>query len=144
MKDKYGLLPLPKYDEEQENYGSGAQDSYGMTSIMKGSEALNARRCAYLEYANYLSYRNSRPYYFEKIMKAQYLGTAKASQVFDIILAHADFDFGEQYSIVLESAKKLLWRNVAKNEETVTGAWATNEKTLTKKLQDLDAWFLAQ
>ena len=34
MKDKYGLLPLPKYDEEQENYGSGAQDSYGMTSIM--------------------------------------------------------------------------------------------------------------
>lgn len=144
MKDKYGLLPLPKYDEEQENYGSGAQDSYGMTSIMKGSEALNARRCAYLEYANYLSYQNSRPYYFEKIMKAQYLGTAKASQVFDIILDHADFDFGEQYSIVLESAKKLLWRNVAKNEETVTGAWATNEKVLTKKLQDLDAWFLAQ
>ena len=31
-----------------------------------------------------------------------------------------------------------------KNEETVTGAWATNEKVLTKKLQDLDAWFLAQ
>ena len=45
---------------------------------------------------------------------------------------------------MLESAKKLLWRNVAKNEETVTGAWATNEKVLTKKLQDLDAWFLAQ
>ncbi len=144
MKDKYGLLPLPKYDENQENYGSGAQDSYGMTSIMKGSEELNAKRCAYLEYANYLSYQNSRPYYFEKIMKAQYLGTAKASQVFDIILDHADFDFGEQYSVALEGAKKLLWRYVAKNEETVTGAWATNEKLLTKKLQDLDAWFLAQ
>ena len=97
-----------------------------------------------MEYANYLSYQNSRPYYFEKIMKAQYLGTAKASQVFDIILAYADFDFGEQYSVALEGAKKLLWRYVAKNEETVSGAWATNEKLLTKKLQDLDAWFLAQ
>ena len=144
MKDKYGLLPLPKYDENQKNYGSGAQDSYGMTSILKGSEKLNARRCAYLEYANYLSYQNSRPYYFEKIMKAQYLGTAKASQVFDLILDHADFDFGEQYSVALEGAKKLLWRYVAKNEGTVTGAWETNEKLLTKKLQDLDAWFLAQ
>ena len=144
MKDKYGLLPLPKYDEDQKDYGSGAQDSYGMTSIMKGSEALNARRCAYLEYANYLSYQNSRPYYFEKIMKAQYLGTAKASQVFDIILDHADFDFGEQYSVALEYAKKLLWRNVAKNEGTITGAWETNGTLLTQKLQDLDAWFLAQ
>lgn len=144
MKDKYGLLPLPKYDEKQENYGSGAQDSYGMTSIMKGSAERNARRCAYLEYANYLSYQNSRPYYFEKIMKAQYLGTAKASQVFDIILDHADFDFGEQYSVALEYAKKLLWRNVAKNEGTVTGAWEANGTLLTKKLQDLDAWFLAQ
>ena len=125
-------------------YGSGAQDSYGMTSIMKGSAEQNARRCAYLEYANYLSYQNSRPYYFEKIMKTQYLGTEKASQVFDLILDHADFDFGEQYSVALEYAKKLLWRNVAKNEGTVTGAWETNGTLLTKKLQDLDAWFLAQ
>ena len=144
MNDKYGLLPLPKYDEKQENYGSGAQDSYGMTSIMKGSAEQNARRCAYLEYANYLSYQNSRPYYFEKIMKTQYLGTEKASQVFDLILDRADYDFGEQYSVALEYAKKLLWRNVAKNEGTVTGAWETNGTLLTKKLQDLDAWFLAQ
>lgn len=144
MKDKYGLLPLPKYDEEQEKYGSGTQDSHSFTSIMKGSAELNAKRCAYLEYANYLSYQNSRPYYFEKIMKAQYLGTAKSAQIFDIILDNADFDFGEQYSIALDGAKHKLWRFVAKNEGTVSGAWTTNEKTLNKKLQELDAWFLAQ
>ena len=144
MKDKYGLLPLPKYDEEQEKYGSGTQDSHSFTSIMKGSAELNAKRCAYLEYANYLSYQNSRPYYFEKIMKAQYLGTAKSAKIFDIILDNADFDFGEQYSIALDGAKQKLWRSVAKNEGTVSGAWTTNEKTLNKKLQELDAWFLAQ
>ena len=144
MTDKYGLLPLPKYDEEQTQYGSGTQDAHSFTSIMKGTDELNRKRCAYLEYANYLSYQNSRPYYFEKIMKAQYLGEAKASQVFDLILENADFDFGDQYQVALEGAKWKIWRGPAKNEETVSGAWATHEATLTKKLQELDAWFLLQ
>lgn len=143
MRSKYGLLPLPKYDEAQEQYGSGTQDSHSFTSVMKGSDELNRRRCAYLEYANYLSYQNSRPYYFEKIMKTQYLGTAKASQVFDLILEHADFDFGEQYQAILGGAKGLLWRSVAKNEGTVGAAWETNKGNLIEKLGDLDAAFLA-
>ncbi len=144
MKDKYGLLPLPKYDSQQEQYGSGTQDSHSFTSVMKGTDELNSKRCAYLEYANYLSYQNSRPYYFEKIMKAQYLGTSKAAQVFDIILDNADFDFGEQYQAAMDYAKVRLWRSVAKNEGTVSGAWTTYGTALTQKLQELDAWFLAR
>lgn len=143
MKSKYGLLPLPKYDEAQEQYGSGTQDSHSFTSVMKGTEEQNRRRCAYLEYANYLSYQNSRPYYFEKIMKAQYLGTTKASQVFDLILEHADFDFGEQYQAILSGAKGKLWRYVAKNEGTVGASWETYKGDLIEKLNDLDTAFLA-
>lgn len=145
MKQKYGLLPLPKYDSTQENYGSGVQDSHSFTSLLKGTAEQNAKRCAYMEYAYYLSYRDSRPYYFERIMKAQYLGTSKAAQVFDIILDHADFDFGEQYSIVLENAKYKFWRSLgAAGTGTVSGAWQTHGDTVTKKLQELDTWFLAQ
>ncbi len=144
MEDKYGLLPLPKYDSEQEEYGSGVQDSHSFTSIIKSSdEKRNQMRCAYLEYANYLSYQDSRPYYFERILKAQYLGTLKSAQVFDLILEHADFDFGEQYSFALESAKGKVWRGVLKNETTVTSAWETYKDTLNQALSNLDAWFLA-
>lgn len=144
MSDKYGLLPLPKYDSDQTEYGSGLQDSHGWTSLVSGTAEQNAKRCAYLEYAYYLSYKDSRPYYFERIMKTQYLGTQKASQVFDIILDHAAFDFGEQYSWIMENAKVKLWRTIGKNGGTVSGAWTTYADQLNAALSELDAWFLAR
>lgn len=145
MKQKYGLLPLPKYDSNQTNYGSGVQDSHSFTSLLNGTTEQNERRCAYMEYAYYLSYRDSRPYYFERIMKAQYLGTSKAAQVFDIILDNAAFDFGEQYQAVMEGAKYHLWRGLGiKGTGTVSGAWETHGSNLTTLLEKLDAWFLAQ
>ena len=144
MKAKYGLLPLPKYDTNQKNYGSGMQDSYAIVSVPNTSRLDADMASAVLEHMNALSYEYVRPYYFEKIMKARYLGTSEAARVFDIILDNSDFDFGEQFNVALEGAKYKLWRSVAKNEGTVSGAWDTNSDKLTAALRDLDDWFLVK
>ena len=141
MKDKYGLLPLPKYDTNQKQYGSGMQDSYAIVSVPSNARLDAEMASAVLEHMNALSYEYVRPYYFEKIMKAKYLGTSEASRVFDIILDNSDFDFGEQFNVALEGAKYKLWRSVAKNEGTVDGAWETNSDKLTTALRELDEWF---
>lgn len=144
MKAKYGLLPLPKYDTNQKNYGSGMQDSYAIVSVPNTSRLDHDMASAVLEHMNALSYEYVRPYYFEKIMKARYLGTSEAARVFDIILDNSDFDFGEQFNVALEGAKYKLWRSVAKNEGTVDGAWETNADKLTAALRDLDDWFMVK
>ena len=77
-------------------------------------------------------------------MKSQYLATKENAMVFDMIVAQADFDFGEQFTQMLNTAKVKLWRSVARNEGTVTAAWTTNKETLTTALQELDLWFMSK
>ena len=144
MKDKYLLLPLPKYDEEQAEYGSGMQDSNAWVSVPKHSKYNAEMVSAVLEYLNFLGWQTVRPYYFEKIMKTQYLGTLESAKVFDLILATCDFDFGEQYSSILNHAKRILWRYVGRNEGTVTAAWTENSESLKTSLAELDYWFMSK
>ena len=40
MEDKYGLLPLPKYDANQENYGTTSQDYFNAMSVIDHSQSL--------------------------------------------------------------------------------------------------------
>ncbi|MBQ8213853.1 MAG: hypothetical protein IJZ80_07580 [Clostridia bacterium] len=144
MTDSYGILPLPKYDSEQKEYGSGVQVAYTICSIPRYSNYNGDMVSAFLEYANGYNYRTIRPYYFENIVKKQYFSTEDSSKVFDMVLASTDFDFGEIYAQLINQVNNLVWRNVAKNGGTVSRAWAENETVFRKKLIELDNWFYSK
>ncbi len=74
MKDGYGILPMPKYDEAV---------------------------AAVLELMNCCSYRDLVPAYYEVAMKTKCLADSASARMFDIIVNDVKVDFGELYSLTI-------------------------------------------
>lgn len=100
MNDGYGLLPMPKLDENQENYYNSARDSSNLIGIASNSKNADAAAAA-LELMNYYSYYDVTPAYFEVAMKTKYLADSDSANMFDIILDGVRVDFGEIYSLTI-------------------------------------------
>ncbi len=90
---KYGVLPLPKYDDSQEKYGSclGAWHSvYAITSTTKKTDMAGAVMEALASDA----YRHITPAIYEDGLKLKYSQDANDGKVYDIIRASVITDIG--------------------------------------------------
>ena len=73
MEDKYGLLPIPKYDKEQAQYGTTSGDSFTLMTVLDHSQSPEVTKgeaiSAYLQVMTEESYTSVRGYYFNRIIK---------------------------------------------------------------------------
>ena len=152
MDDKYGLLPMPKYDVSQEQYGTTSQDYYNLFMIIDhaGSTVKTKGEAvsAFLQLANEESYTGVRGYYFNRIIKPKFFGTddsegtvTKSIAIFDIIIANIEFDYMTIYSIQLNNVNH-LWRSACYN---TTGAsleslYNAKQADYEKAIIETDAW----
>ena len=142
MTDKYGLLPVPKADADQEEYYSGVQDAHNVMSVMYHSRQNYEMVSAVLELLCSESYRTVRPYYFEKIVKYIYLQDSESGQVFDLVLASTRWDFADVYMNVTGNIRNVIWRDVFRQKGEVTTAFAENAQHLNELLADFDEWLM--
>ncbi|MBR4881882.1 MAG: hypothetical protein IKU19_08100, partial [Clostridia bacterium] len=68
MQDEYGILPVPKYDERQDNYYTYAHDQYSVFMVPK-TVADPELSGAVLETMAYESYRTVQPTYSDMVLK---------------------------------------------------------------------------
>ena len=149
MKDDIGMIPVPKYDENQESYKASVQDAHNVVSVIDYGDASGERYeaiSALLEMLNYDSYHNLRPYYFERMIKTRYVDGAEDAQIFDIILASTAWDLADVYggnlSITNESGtavwapRHLIWRVAFQSNVAVSTRFASYETTINNKLTD--------
>ena len=150
MDDKYGLLPMPKYDVEQEQYGTTSQDYYNLYMIIDHSESTIKTKgeaiSALLQLANEESYTGVRGYYFNRIIKPKFFGTddsegtvTKSVALFDIIISNIEFDFMTIYSMPLNNVNH-LWRTACYDTGTLEGAFLGKESTFNEALISCDVW----
>ncbi|MBE6632618.1 MAG: hypothetical protein E7623_08000 [Ruminococcaceae bacterium] len=145
MEHKFGILPIPKYDENQKYYGTSSQDAYNlMTAINHGDYSNGDLVSAYLQLANELSYTNVRAYYIERIIKGKTFGTwtdgtvEKSVQIFDECIAdHIEFSFITIYAPQLNDVMNNCWRNAVTNKSTAWDEFQTKAPTYTSDLQSL-------
>ena len=163
MEDEYCLLPVPKYDEGQEEYGTTSADNYNLLTVLDhyNSEVPTKGELvsAYLQYSTEESYTDVRGMYFEKIIRGKYFGTndedgtvSKSIEIFNKVLNTITFDVGIIYSPVLRDVG-WLWRDVVRTESTLAGAFTSNSNSgsgdlRTKEqymeaLASFDAWMFA-
>ena len=152
MEDKYGLLPMPKYDAEQEQYGTTSQDYYNLymiidhenSTIPTQGEAISA----FLQLANEESYTGVRGYYFNRIIKPKFFGTddsegtvSKSIALFDIIIANIEFDYMTIYSIQLNNINH-LWRSAcyATDGSTLESLYNAKLSAYETAISETDAW----
>ncbi|MBE6592659.1 MAG: hypothetical protein E7642_01550 [Ruminococcaceae bacterium] len=148
MDDKYGLLPMPKFDLEQEQYYTAAYDGYSLMSVLDHEDVKGEAVSAYLQFATEESYTSVRGYYFNRIVKPKYFGTddsegtvTKSIALFDIIVANIRFDFWTIYSAQLNH---LTWKwrtSLLEDWDSLEAAYTKEKAVFDKALLEMDAWF---
>ena len=114
--EAYGILPMPKFDETQENYYSHAHDQfavYGIVSSVPTTEIDNMG--AVLECMAIEGYRTVTPAYFEIALKGKYSKDPQSWDMLDKIVNNLKIDGGLLYTIAISDITQQL-RNVVKND----------------------------
>lgn len=161
MKDRFSILPWPKYDEKQDHYASTSQDYYTTMAVVNHARSPITTRgeqiSAYMQYGTEYSYTNVRMTYFKEIVEQKYFGqfpdgtTEKSIAIFNTIIENLEYDFATIYSPMLGGVVSQCWRmNVLlKNDgvskdlgtTTVSQKFADNDDAYDKALDELYEWF---
>lgn len=126
----YGMLPMPKYDEDQDGYYTCLSMLYSMFSIPICANDKNVS-AAVLESMAHNGYTNLSPVVFEAL---QYRYSKRAEDVEMLELTRD--------GIVYEPGRILdtldifgFVRHCVREQESVTAYWASNKKTLNSNLE---------
>ena len=148
MKDDYGLLPFPKFDEKQEKYRTSQVDNYNAVAIPGGIEALDRAGMvgATLEKLCEESYRTVNPNYFEVLMKYRYIRSEDETdydlQMYDIILESNTYNFGLIFSNTMDNPSFAFRHLVGRDgTEAFASYWSAKETQVNNKFNGLITWF---
>ena len=142
MKEDYGIIPFPKYDESQENYISSVHDIATLMCLPTTCTKVDAV-CATLEAMAYYSYYEVTPVYYETALKTKYTRDDLSSQIIDLIHDTAMTDLAYVYQESLNAAGMIM-RTLAANKtkdyvSTVAKKEKANAKALEKFLNNFEA-----
>ena len=102
MKDKYTILPIPRWSETQEDYYSFVHDSFTGVAIPTTTTNDNAQVFAkVLEAMASESYRTVTPAYYETALKVRYSGSVESWEMLDMITKNVYVDGGVLYTKTL-------------------------------------------
>ena len=156
MESEFGLLPMPKYDTDQINYGTTSHDSYTLMTVVDHSHSSTPIKgemiSAYLQYSAEESYTHVRFHYINRIIKPKYFGTddtndalTKSLEIFNIIADNIEFNFTSIYSPQLGGVLAQCWRDVVTgdhdcNATTAKDAYESNQTMYDELLEEVDIW----
>lgn len=97
----FGILPYPKYNSEQETYGSYVGASYSVMYCVEGTipDELIEFVGTVTESLAYEAQKTVTPEYYEQTLKGRYLQDEESWAMLDIIFAERIFDVGMYYKI---------------------------------------------
>lgn len=98
MEDDYGVLPMPKLDETQENYLQIINNRVALFGIpvTVSDEGFNAV-CAVFEAAAAEGYNTVIPSYYADALKNKYIRSEKSIEIINMLSQNPVCDFGLQY-----------------------------------------------
>ena len=133
MENRYGVLPLPMYEENQEGgYHTVVFNGASMTTIP--SSLVNDKKevvGATLELMAAESYRQVRPAYCEIALKAKYSDDLQDAAMYDLIIDSFQYSFGYVYSTKSLGGIGSLFRNYSID---IAQKWEENSEMYQEKL----------
>ena len=133
MEAKYGILPLPKFDEAQEGYYTNAWDQFSVFAVPKTIadedkevvgivfEALNAE-----------SFKTVYPAYYDKALKSRYSAEPATAEIVDIIMAGRKLEFLFQFGEFTASLPYQFRQLLANKQTDVASTYKKMEKLMKK------------
>lgn len=129
VKDEYALIPLPKYDEDQENYISTFQAHSSGTYIVPRTITDPDFVSAVLEYMCYCSTDTVRVAYYDNVLQGRAAKDADSVEMLDLIFASATTDLGLHLGVsgmrdfvdkILNSETNIIASEISGRAEKVT------------------------
>lgn len=137
MQDEYGIIPFPKYDKSQANYGALLHDCstiYAIpVTVVNKLDAVSAT----LEAMCAQSYRTVVPAYYEMALKVKYTSDSTAGEIVDMIKEAATTDFVYAYNYAMNDAGLVCRKMMNAKSSDFASTWAGIESKAQQGLEDL-------
>ena len=133
MQDDYGVLPLPKFDEEQDDYHSLVNVAASLLVVLSTCNEPE-KVGATLELMAAESYKQVTPAYFEVCLQGKYSDAPEDAEMYDRIINSFVFNFGQTYSTKSLSSVGGLFRDLSKD---IAQTYEANKVKYETALEDL-------
>lgn len=132
----YGVLPMPKYDSNQEGYKTTISNLYSLYTIFAGNNKQQADRAgAVLECLASEGYRTVSPMVFEVCLKTRYVNDSDSGRMYDIIHDGVVFDVGRVFSrAALKDITQSKWQRCVIDGNKI---WGAQTATIDAQMQEL-------
>ena len=138
MESPYGLIPLPKWNEEQDNYYTFVHDQYSIGGIPVSVQD-PASVSALMEALAAESYRFVTPAYYDVVLNGKYLRDPDSSEMLELAMAGVKIDFGWIHTYSLGSCSQGLLREILYNSKSsnFSSVYKSKQKALAKMTSKL-------
>ena len=134
MDADYGIIPVPKWDESQDEYYTFVHDQYSVFGIPKSSPIPN-EISAVLEAMAAENYRYVIPAYYDVVLNGKYLRDVESSEMLEISMKNVKIDFSWIYTYNLGGVAQNLFRYLMQGgSKDFTSKYAATEKALNAQL----------
>ncbi len=140
MDSPFGILPEPKYDEAQKNYGCLVMDGvsvWGLPTTVTDTEFVSLITDALCAD----TFVNVYPQFYDVAMKSKYSQDAATAAMVDIIVESAAFDVSFMYGTYLEMLPYLFRTCLIEGKTDLASAYASIEKRVATKLEQVYAQY---
>ncbi len=136
---EYGILPIPKYDEMQEDYYTVSSFPYTLYGIPVDAKD-PSMSAAILECLASESYRTVSPALFEVALKVKYASDDDVSEMYDIIRGSNVFDIGRIFNDSMNGMTFSLFRSaLADGNKNWISTYEKNYKSLNQQFEKIIA-----
>lgn len=132
MNDSYGILPLPKYDEAQENYICYRAPATTLLCIPVTNTNAN-ETAAILDAASYLSYTDVLPVFYTTVTQKG-LRDTDSIEMLEIIQSNRYLDIGRIFGWTT-NLYNTIEQKLLKGDSAVASTIASMKSTVTQKIE---------
>lgn len=137
----YGVLPVPKYDEAQEDYITCVGNPFTLYAVYANTKDAN-RAAAVLECWASEAYRTTTPAQFETTMKLKYSESEVEAEMYDTIRRTVVFDIGRLFNQELGDMTDIFFK-ASGSGNSWKSVSAGYSKLLPKMVEKISNAFLA-
>ncbi len=135
---QYGIVPVPKYDDDQEEFRTNLGNPFTVYAVNSQSYNLEAAVTT-LEAMGSENHRSVIPAVYEVAMKVRYTDDPQAGRMLDIMRAGISFDLGRLYAYEFSSTTAALFRQTATsgNPSGFLSALKKSQRILDGAIKDI-------
>lgn len=135
METDFGIIPYPKWNENQEGYYTQSQNGYSVAVVpidVKNMEMTGA----VLDVMNALSNKNVIPAYYDQALKSKYARDDQSGEMLDLIRDGFKLNFGYSYYAALGMGG--IFRELVQQENSnFVSYYAVNSKGYERNLKKI-------